>query len=199
MDFGLIFDRIFHHGEYASLGQNGERHLYRELKKLGVPPDRMFRNVYVPLENGKTTEIDIVVVSRKGILVFEHKAYQGVIYGDGRRKEWVQYLGGKKSFFRSPIEQNRYHVERLKEYLGENVPIYGFISHSLCGKWKVKNIPEEAHFLEREGQFVRIYNSLPDDVTMMGKFKMLKERFAKLSRPTDGAREKHVEEFGKRS
>ncbi|MBQ7529857.1 NERD domain-containing protein, partial [bacterium] len=54
------------------------------------------RNVYIRTPNG-TTEIDLIVLSRKGLLVFECKNYNGNIYGDGRRKKWIQYLG-RKSF-----------------------------------------------------------------------------------------------------
>lgn len=196
--FVELFDMLIHHKEYKTKGGITERFAYNWLKKLGVSKEQIFRNVYIPVKDSdKTTEIDLLVLSKKGILVFECKNYSGVIYGDGKRKQWVQYLGRKKYYFRSPVEQNEYHARCLREFVGDGVNVYMFIVHSRGGRWKVKNIPEEAHFLDKEGQFMRIYNSLPNNDVMSGKYVKLKEDFAKLSRPTDGTREKHIEEFGK--
>lgn len=198
--FVELFDLLFHYKEHKTKGGAGERFMYVELKELGIPKEQIFRNVYISVKNSrKTTEIDLLVLSKKGLLVFECKNYSGVIYGDGKRKQWVQYLGKKKYYFRSPVEQNEYHAKCLREFVGNGVNVYTFIAHSRGGRWKVRNIPEEAHFLVREGQFMEIYNSLPDNGAMSGEFMRLKEEFAKLSRPTDGTRERHVEEFGKRS
>ncbi len=196
-----IFDYVFHHSEHKTLGQSGERFLYLELQQNGVPRKQMFRNVYIPAfnkngqENDKTTEIDIVVLSHKGILLFEHKAYSGKIYGDGRRKQWVQYLGGKKTYFMSPAEQNRYHRYCLQRYLKLDIPIYLFISHSQCGHWRVRNLPQDVHFLNRKGSFRQIYNQLPKITIPIEIFNELQQRFQALSRPTDGTREKHIANF----
>lgn len=198
--FVELFDLLIHHKEYGTKGEAGERFMYVELKELGISKEQIFRNIYIPVKNsGKTTEIDLLVLSKKGLLVFECKNYSGVIYGDGSRKQWVQCLDKRKYYFLSPVEQNKYHVKCLREFVGDGVNIYAFIAHSRGGKWKVRNIPEEAHFLIKEGQFMKIYNSLPNNDAMSGKYMKLKEEFAKLSRPTDGTREKHVEKFGKRS
>lgn len=196
MDGGVIFDLldyVFHHEEYGDLGKSGERYLYRGLKKVGVPKDRILRNVYIPVEDGKTTEIDVLVVSRKGLLVFEHKTYNGVIYGDGNQDRWVQYLGRKRFDFRSPVKQNEYHIKKLRNYANDEVPVYGFISHSMCGKWRVKNIPDGAHFLEKEGDFARIYNSLPNSYITEELIEKWKMKLEQLARPIDGTRERHVE------
>lgn len=197
--FAELFDRLIFWKEYKTKGGVTERFAYNWLKNLGVSKEQIFRNVYVPVkDSNKTTEIDLLVLSKKGLLVFECKNYSGVIYGDGKRKQWVQYLGKKKYYFWSPVEQNEYHAKCLREFVGDGVRIFTFVVHSQGGKWNVKNIPEEAHFLERQGQFMAIYNSLPNDDAMSGKFVKLKEEFTKLSRPTDGTRERHVEKFWKK-
>lgn len=41
-----ILDYILHHSEHKTLGQSGERFLYRELQRHGVSRKQMFRNVY---------------------------------------------------------------------------------------------------------------------------------------------------------
>lgn len=40
----------------------------------------MLRNIYVPY-NGKTSEIDVLMIREKGIFVFESKNYSGWIFG----------------------------------------------------------------------------------------------------------------------
>ena len=86
--------------EWQSTGSSGEQIIFLTLnKKLHIPENQILRNVYIPTENGKTSEIDLLVVSKKGLFVFEVKNYAGNIYGDTKRKKWIQYLGKKKSFF----------------------------------------------------------------------------------------------------
>ena len=93
-------DKILHPEEWKDAGRSGERILYKTLhRKYGIPEEQMFRNVYVPNKKGQDAEIDLLVVSRKGIFVFECKNYGGDIYGDAKRRKWVQYIGRKKSYF----------------------------------------------------------------------------------------------------
>ena len=93
-------DVFKHPEEYKTKGATGERLAYLRLIDYGVPESQIIRNVYVPTKYG-TTEIDIIVVSKKGVLVFECKNYHGTIYGDGKYDKWIQYLGKKKSYFYS--------------------------------------------------------------------------------------------------
>ncbi len=80
----------------------------------------IFQNVYVPTSNG-TTELDVVLLGKKGIYIFESKAYGGKIYGRPENMKWTQYLGGKKSVFYNPIKQNANHCQKLADAL--NIPL----------------------------------------------------------------------------
>ena len=194
-------DYVGNRYEYRRPGGAGERWLYRSLLEIGFSEEQIFRNVYIPAldkfgkYNGKTTEIDVLAVSRKGLLVFEHKALSGNIYGDGEKDQWIQYLGNKKYFFRSPVGQNRYHKKCLRKFIRAEVPIYTFITTSNNGNWKVKNIDKEDHFIQREGEFKEIYFRLPDSRGMKIQYRNYLNMFSKKSRPTDGTREKHIREF----
>lgn len=198
LTFSDLWDMLRNRNEYKTSGQSGERFLYRELLKLGISESQIFRNVYIPVLNkpGKTTEIDILVLSKKGILIFEHKNYQGKIYGDGRSRRWAQCYHGKRTFL-SPIEQNRYHRDCLQRFIGTKIPIYTFITHSRGGEWHISNLPPEAHFLSKHGQFVKIYQDLPDFEFTAKHFIALTEKFTKLSRPEGSIREQHIANFGK--
>ena len=200
---GEIWDYIIHRSEYNKCGKGGERSLFLALRRLGLPEEQIFRNVYIPAldnngcTNGKTTEIDIVVLSKKGVLIFEHKTYAGRIYGDGKAKKWVHYVGGKRYIFLSPVEQNRYHKFCLDRFLQGCLPIYTFITYSRCGNWRVKNLPKDAHFLDGAGQLMKIYNELPSVNISKNKFYELQGVLAKLSRPNNEVVEQHIAKYGK--
>ena len=49
-------------------------------------------NLLISREDGKTTQIDHVVVSPYGIFVIETKNYRGLILGKDEWKEWTQIL-----------------------------------------------------------------------------------------------------------
>ena len=76
-----IIDSIF---DDEWVGKRGETLTERELKlvKLFGRKGRTLRNVYIPKDNGETSEIDVVYITQKGIFVFESKNYSGWIFGD---------------------------------------------------------------------------------------------------------------------
>ncbi len=74
-------------------------------------------DLMVRLSNGKTTQIDHVLLSCYGIFVIENKHYSGRIYGKVRSGYWTQYAGNKKSNMYNPIRQNWGHIKALEEIL----------------------------------------------------------------------------------
>lgn len=180
------FDRIIHSREWRDVGHAGERIMYMTLRrKFGIPENQMFRNVYVPNKNGQDAEIDLLVISKKGIFVFECKNYGGNIYGDAKRKNWIQYIGHKKSYFYSPLMQNRRHVEVLRRFLAEDgikVPIIPIVTTISRGNWKVKNLREEDYILGLNCHFKDIYRSLPDAAVMGKEWGRIGEKINGISR-----------------
>lgn len=98
-------------------GNFGEYQVYALLSKL-QRQQRLLVNLYIPRRNGGTSEIDVVMIDRTGIYVFECKNYSGWVFGDEKNKNWAQtFRGGKKYQFYNPIWQNRGHINTLKAYL----------------------------------------------------------------------------------
>lgn len=64
-----------------------------------------------------TTQLDHIVVARSGLFVIETKNFSGTIYGKEKAKTWTQYLGGKKSIFQNPLQQNYLHTRTLADAL----------------------------------------------------------------------------------
>lgn len=117
-------------------GRLGEYETYRLLKSFEKSGARFLFNVYLPKGNDETTEIDVLMIGRNGIFVFESKNYSGWIFGDERQKIWTQTLpSGRgrahKEHFLNPVWQNKLHIEALRQVLGDrNVDLFSLIVFS---------------------------------------------------------------------
>lgn len=97
-------------------GAYGEFLTYSILRRL-YPKSKIFINLYIPI-NGKTTEIDLLLIHKTGIYVFESKNYSGWIFGKEKDNNWtVQLSKNKKYKFFNPIKQNEFHIKALKQML----------------------------------------------------------------------------------
>lgn len=165
-----------------------------------MPENQILRNVYIPTSDGKTSEIDLLVVSKKGLLVFECKNYGGNIYGDAKRPKWIQYLGRKKSYFYNPLMQNRTHVRHLKKYLEEfgDLPAISMVVTITRGNWKVKNLAPDDYVLGVNCHLKDILSSLPDSELMAQSFAAILAKMRPLARPSDEVRQKHIEDINDR-
>lgn len=98
-----------------------ENEVERALRQLQENRYFVFRDLIVPSSSKSMslTQIDHVVVSRKGIFCIETKSNKGNIYGFSRDESWKQYLGnsGKPYLFNSPFRQNKHHVSSLEMLL----------------------------------------------------------------------------------
>lgn len=68
--------------------------------------------------NGKTTQIDHLVISIYGIFVIETKNYKGWITGSDNSEYWTKNVFGNKYKFYNPIKQNKAHILVLNKQLG---------------------------------------------------------------------------------
>ena len=116
-------------------GRYGEYLIYKHLKDFEKIGAKFLFNVYIPKEDGETTEIDVLMICSKGLFVFESKNYSGWIFGSKDQKNWYQTLPtgrGKshKEHFYNPIMQNRTHIKYLKAILGEQIPMRSIVVFS---------------------------------------------------------------------
>lgn len=124
-------------------GRYGEYLTYKYLKNFETNGAKFLFNTYIPKKNGETTEIDVLMICRKGIFVFESKNYSGWIFGSENQKNWYQTLpkgrgrSHKKTFY-NPIMQNRSHIKHLKAFLGNQIPMWSIIVFS--DRCTLKNI-----------------------------------------------------------
>ena len=120
------------------LGKYGEYLTSEVLSLYRKEGAKLLFNVYIPTENGKTSEIDILMISSDGIVVFESKNYSGWIFGDEHAHYWTQSLkagrGSVKENFYNPILQNETHIKNLRallpESLRDRIPFYSVVVFS---------------------------------------------------------------------
>ncbi|MDU0259394.1 NERD domain-containing protein [Alistipes finegoldii] len=73
--------------------------------------------------NGRSTQIDHVIVSPYGVFVIETKGYKGWILGGENSEYWTQTIYQSKHQFYNPIKQNEGHVRFLRYLLKCSVEI----------------------------------------------------------------------------
>ncbi len=120
---------------WLNKGLLGEFFTYKYLKSLEGYKRYLF-NLYIPKNNGETTELDVVLLHESGIYVFESKNYSGWIFGTESQQYWTQTLPAgrtrsqKKQFY-NPILQNKGHLKWLQAFLADQtLPFYSYIVFS---------------------------------------------------------------------
>ena len=132
------------------MGKLGEFMVKTQLGKNREGESCVINDVMVMVD-GKSSQIDHIVVNDRGITCIETKNYSGRIYGDDERFEWTQVLayGRVKNKFYNPVKQNYTHVKRLSENLETDCPIHSLVvfaqsnvkyirSSHVVGLWDVK-------------------------------------------------------------
>jgi len=98
-------------------GLLGEYMTFRYLRKLSGYKKFLF-NCYIPKEDGTLTEIDLILLHKSGVYVFESKNYGGWIFGNEASRNWTQtFRNGHKERFLNPIKQNENHIKHLLCFL----------------------------------------------------------------------------------
>lgn len=110
-------------------GTSSERYLILMLLRHGINAGAVFHDLYIFKPDGKTSQVDVVVATSVGIIVFEVKDYSGWLYGKGNQQKWTQVLsyGREKYRFYNPVLQNKSHISQLQRILKEDVPFYSVI------------------------------------------------------------------------
>lgn len=123
-------------------GTPSERDLILKLLKNKIPQEDIFHDLYIKTNNNTFSQIDLVLITEVGIIVFEIKDYSGWIFGKGTDPQWTQVLahGKQKYRFQNPITQNSNHITHLKTRLDQykHLPFYSIIV--FYGESVLKNI-----------------------------------------------------------
>lgn len=115
----LFFMLLFIYRIPAVKGYLGEASVKSKLSKLDQEKYFILNDVMIKTANGKTSQIDHVVVSVYGIFVIETKNYKGWITGNEQSQYWNQTIYKRKEKLLNPIIQNKGHVKALKDLLAD--------------------------------------------------------------------------------
>lgn len=114
-------------------GTRGERKLYKELKRSVGKNAKVLRNVVLPLYE-ETTEIDMLVICKSGIVIIENKHLSGTVVGKPWDDNWSQTKNGYTKEFYNPLKQNNGHfkcmIHHLKKNKLGNIPLFSLVIFS---------------------------------------------------------------------
>ena len=130
------------------LGWFGEHWTKKSLHELPRESYKVINNLLIEVD-GRTSQIDHVVVSRYGVFCIETKQYNGFITGNKYDDKWVRHAGNKKYYYSNPIKQNYGHIKQLAKLLD--------IDESLI--INIVSIPSKATLkIKDDGEVCRYYN-----------------------------------------
>lgn len=183
---------------YENAGQFGEFATEFALTNDNLTGELMvLKNIYVPVQ-GKTTEIDLLMVHEKGIFVFESKNYSGWIFGSEGQLNWTQCLpNGEKNKFYNPIRQNRTHIKALSEYMDK--PIEDFVSYVVFSeRCTLKEVPQSTKdvvIVRRPNMLKRLREMLKNAEVKYTKeeIEQMIEKLKPLTEKDVAEKEQHVE------
>lgn len=98
------------------VGFFGEFWVKRELRKLNNDY-KIINDVMIRTNDGRTHQIDHLVISKYGIFVIETKQYNGYLIGNDYDKKWKFKTYRKIYYINNPVHQNYGHIQALKEVL----------------------------------------------------------------------------------
>ena len=183
-------------------GRLGEYETYRLLRSFEKNGARFLFNVYLPKGNDETTEIDVLMISRDGIFVFESKNYGGWIFGDERQKIWTQTLPNgrgkaRKNRFLNPVWQNKLHIEALRRVLADRkVDFYSLIVFSnRCELKQIKLYHDDICVIHR-CDIILAVNRCHGNVSLSDEdiADIYRELFP-YSQVTEAEKQKHIEDI----
>jgi len=139
----------------ADRGTRAEKKLVLKLLRYGIPAQTIFHDLYVKKRNGDFSQIDLVVATTAGIIVFEVKDYSGWIYGTGYKPQWTKVLayGQQKYRFYNPILQNNKHIGDLRKQLKqfERIPFYSIVVfYGDCELKDITFVPDGTYVVREE-------------------------------------------------
>lgn len=186
-------DGVYH--EFAkerAKGYEGEFQLFSHImSSANINHFKVLMNLNIPSykKEGKSTEIDLLLITEYGVLVFEVKNYKGTIIGNEDFFTWRQTFKTVTSKeFSNPLMQNNYHIDSLKNiYLTKYYSIVYFSSEE-CDASNV--------MFRGEDYFVATHKTIVDEINKITKTPpvlspdQIEELFDKLKVYTDLSEDK---------
>jgi len=173
-------------------GYFGELTIRILLKLLDKDKYKVINNVIIPSIDGKTAQIDHIVVSVYGIFVIETKNYNGWIFGSENSQNWTQIIYKTKNQFYNPILQNKGHVKALQNLLTDYqhvkyIPIVVFTS-----KANFKKLNVTSHVVYSLG-LLRTIKKYKEENISYGDLEKISQVILSANSNNKAVRKEHIE------
>ena len=184
------------------VGKHGEKLTARELQfvKMFGRKGKTLRNVYIPKDNGETSEIDVMYITQKGIFVFESKNYSGWIFGDEKSQYWTAMLPNRqKNKFYNPIKQNRTHIKCLQKYVGDDVPLFSIIVFSeRCELKKIEVYSEDVKVIKRDKTYATVKDIWDKHEDAVEDIDIIYDKLKALTNVDQAVKDAHIADIEKK-
>ena len=128
----FIIALLIKYNSPKSKGKRGEKTVSTWIGETIPNKQYVINDIYLKDQNGRTCQIDHIVINENGIFVIETKNYSGRIYGKEDHQYWTQTFKSrnrqaKKYKFYNPIKQNETHIYMLRKTIGTKLPIKSIV------------------------------------------------------------------------
>ena len=96
----------------------------KELESKYSPDSKVISNLKCPKSDGSITEIDLIMIDKSGIFVFEVKNIFGKVTNNWNDSLLELKTGTKTFSIKNPIHQNTHHIEALANVTGESKYVF---------------------------------------------------------------------------
>ena len=123
----LLIILIVYLKQPSTRGKRGENKVRWVISET-IENEQYVINDLILVNEGKSSQIDHIVINPRGIFVIETKNYSGEIYGSENQREWTQVLayGKVKNKLYNPLKQNATHIYNVKKIVGR-LPVYSLV------------------------------------------------------------------------
>lgn len=187
-------------------GAYGEYLLYKSLRGYEAKGAKFLFNCYLPKDNSETSEIDVMMVYKSGIYVFESKNYSGWIFGSESNKMWTQTLPNgrtsRKEKFYNPIMQNRTHVRWLERQVEVTDPLHCIVVFSQrCELKKLEVTSGDISVVKRDA-LPRIVREIDERVGIRldeNRINQIYEKLYPYTQVSESVKEEHIKNIEQNS
>ena len=198
--FEKLAFNIKHNGDVGAYGEYLTQYLFNSVRFKGYY--KTLQNIYVPYKDS-TSEIDVLVVHKKGIYVIESKNYSGWIFGSENQQQWTQMLNkNTKEKFYNPVKQNKTHIKALSEYLQiEPSKMKSYIVFS--ERCELKKVPEntDQYVITKRSYLLDLINrDMTDkqDILTNEEIDEIARKLEPLTNASQEVKDKHIENIEKK-